>query len=192
MVTGIFSFIFICFAIFSITPQGKAANASYRNQEARAAQIAAQKKQHEEARDAKRQAQEDKDEARKKVLEAREQAKQDAEQAKQDAARKVQEAANEIQQAKDEQSSTTSKMNAYSMAQQFVSDSLKSPGSAKYPGYDEQYVQLTGDNTYSVSAYVDSQNSFGALLRGYWTTTVTNEGNGHWKGGEVTFTRQTD
>ena len=192
IVTGAFGLVFICFAIFSITPQGKAANASFKNQEAHDAQVAAQQKQQKEAEDAKRQAQEDKDEAQKNALEAKEQAKQDAEQAKQDEAQKVQDAANAVQQAKEEQGSTSSKMDAYSMAQQFVTDTLKSPASAKYPDYDEEYVQLTGDNTYSVAAYVDSQNSFGALIRTSWTATVINEGNGHWRCEGVNVTGSTD
>lgn len=147
--TGAFAFIFICFAIFSITPQGKVANASYQKQEAHDAQIAEQKQKKEEAKQAK------------------EQAKQDAEQAKQKAEQAKQDAANQAQQAKNEQNSTSTKMDAYEMAQQFVTDSLKSPGSAKYPDYDDGYVQLISDNTYNVTAYVDSQNSFGASIRGY-------------------------
>lgn len=185
IVTGFFGFIFICSAIYSITPQGKAANVSFQKQEANDAQAAAQKKQEEEVEDAKRQAQQDKAEAQKKALE-------DKEQAKQDKAQKAQDATNEVQQAKEEQNSTSSKIDAYSMAQQFVTGNLKSPGSAKYPDYDEEYVQLTGDNTYSVSAYVDSQNSFGALIRTSWKTTVINEGNGHWRCEGVNITGSTD
>ncbi len=184
-VTGAFAFVFICFAIFSITPPGKAANASFKNQEAHDAQVAAQKKQQKEARDAERQAQEDKAEAQKKALE-------DKEQAKQDEAQKAQDAVNESRQAKDEQKSAYSKANAYSAAQQFVTGHLKSPGSAKYPDFDEEYVQLTGNNTYSVSAYVDSQNSFGALIRTSWQTTVRNDGDGNWRCDGVSITGSTD
>jgi hypothetical protein len=98
IVTGVFGFIFLCSTIYSITPQGKAANVNFHTQEAHDAQVAAQKKQQEEVEDAKRQAQKDKAEAQKKALE-------DKEQARQDATQKVQDAANEAQQAMDEQNS---------------------------------------------------------------------------------------
>jgi hypothetical protein len=53
---------------------------------------------------------------------------------------------------------------AYIMMQDFVKDRLKSPASAKFPGMRE--IEMTKDGfEYSVAAYVDSQNTFGAMLR---------------------------
>lgn len=63
------------------------------------------------------------------------------------------------------------------MAQEFVSDRLKSPGSAKYPTYDPSYVTITSPNSYTVASYVDSQNGFGALLRSDWTMHLTKNGD---------------
>lgn len=183
--SGVFALITIGCVIFSNTPQGKAAHATFQQQIAHDQRVAAQKQQQQQAEDAKRQAQEDKAEAKKKALEAKEQAKQDE-------AQKAQDAENEAQQAKEEQSSTSAKIGAYLMAQQFVDGELKSPGSAKYPDYSEDYVQLTGDNTYSVSAYVDSQNGFGALIRTSWKTTVINEGNDKWRCKGVDITGSTE
>ena len=78
-VSGVFGILFLCFAIFSITPQGKAAHAAFEGQEAHDAQVAAAQQKQKEDNAAKQQA---KDEAHTKALEA--QAKQAKEQAKHD------------------------------------------------------------------------------------------------------------
>jgi hypothetical protein len=56
---------------------------------------------------------------------------------------------------------------AYDVCQKFVTDRLRAPGSARFPSITADGVQSTdlGDGRYSVRAYVDSQNGFGALLR---------------------------
>jgi len=66
-------------------------------------------------------------------------------------------------------SSTTSKQpdkfDAYVMSQLFVEDALKAPSTAKFPVYSEDMVVDGGDGSFIVSAYVDAQNSFGAMMR---------------------------
>lgn len=66
-------------------------------------------------------------------------------------------------------SSTTSKQpdkfDAYVMSQLFVKDALKAPSTAKFPVYSEDMVVDGGDGSFIVSAYVDAQNSFGAMMR---------------------------
>lgn len=59
------------------------------------------------------------------------------------------------------------KIEAYVMSQGFMKQRLKSPGSAKFPSYSENGVNVEpqGDCIYAVVAFVDSENSFGALLR---------------------------
>lgn len=57
---------------------------------------------------------------------------------------------------------------AYAVAQQFVEDRLKAPGSASFPWYDPSYVTAAGVDRYTVRAHVDAQNSFGAKLRASW------------------------
>jgi len=54
---------------------------------------------------------------------------------------------------------------AWVFTKMLVENSLKSPGSAKFPlGASMDHVHKKG-NTYTIISYVDSQNSFGALLR---------------------------
>ncbi|MDR2208839.1 MAG: hypothetical protein LBE22_07715 [Azoarcus sp.] len=52
---------------------------------------------------------------------------------------------------------------AFVMSQNFVKKRLKSPHSAKFP--HQATTLYKGECTHVVSAYVDSQNSFGAMLR---------------------------
>lgn len=55
------------------------------------------------------------------------------------------------------------------MTQSFVENYLKSPGSAEFASCtlskEESTVNYQGNRTYFVYSYVDSQNSFGALIR---------------------------
>jgi hypothetical protein len=53
-------------------------------------------------------------------------------------------------------------------AQQFVSRALKAPSTAKFPALPYEAKSL-GDGFYRVKSYVDSQNSFGAMIRSDWT-----------------------
>lgn len=59
------------------------------------------------------------------------------------------------------------KYEAYDVCQKFVSQRLRAPGSAKFPSLTASGVTAVdlGGGRYSVNAYVDSQNGFGALLR---------------------------
>lgn len=56
---------------------------------------------------------------------------------------------------------------AFVMTQGFVEKKLKSPATAKFPSITDENVKTKylGDCTHEVLAYVDSQNSFGALIR---------------------------
>jgi hypothetical protein len=56
-------------------------------------------------------------------------------------------------------------------AQNYIKMFLKSPGSAKFP-WNLTSTSL-GGNKYKVENYVDSQNSFGALIRTYYSCNVT-------------------
>ncbi|MCY0960856.1 hypothetical protein [Streptomyces sp. H27-H5] len=70
------------------------------------------------------------------------------------------------------------------MCEQFTKQRLKSPGSAEFSGADETTVTTisgTAPWKYRVVGHVDSQNSFGALVRNtYDCTTVTEDGE-TWK-----------
>lgn len=60
-----------------------------------------------------------------------------------------------------------SKLDAWVKTQYIVESRLKSPGTAKYPWGYSDYVTQDG-NKYTIKAYVDAQNSFGATVRTYF------------------------
>ncbi|GEM_PF-2626972 len=70
---------------------------------------------------------------------------------------------------------------AYLMCEDWVKNRLKSPSSAEFPGvFDGKLENIIQTNQrYSIRSYVDSQNSFGAMLRTnfHCVTTQTSEGN---------------
>ncbi len=69
---------------------------------------------------------------------------------------------------------------AYLQSQAYVKNALKSPASADFPSaYD---IRDLGDNRFVVSSYVDSQNSFGAMLRSDWVVTVQYLGGNEFEG----------
>jgi len=55
----------------------------------------------------------------------------------------------------------------YVQAQQFVRQGLKAPSTAEFP-FDPISVGTDGNGLYQVESYVDSQNSFGAMIRSHW------------------------
>ena len=61
---------------------------------------------------------------------------------------------------------------AWVIAQIRVEKNLKSPSTAKFPLGTEGYVTKINDNTFEINAYVDSENSFGAMMRAYFSCTV--------------------
>lgn len=58
---------------------------------------------------------------------------------------------------------------------------LKTPASAVFCDMEEMSVLPVGEGAYSVSGYVDSQNSYGAMLRSQFTLLVLKDENGTWK-----------
>ena len=70
-------------------------------------------------------------------------------------------------------SSVNSSTNAKICAEKAVSDSLKSPSTAKFCKYTDMIATDLGGNRWKVSGYVDAQNSFGATVRTNWTVTLT-------------------
>lgn len=58
------------------------------------------------------------------------------------------------------------KKDAYAMSQEFVKDQLKAPATAQFQAYgSNDVVVVAKDGWYIVKGVVDSQNSFGAMLR---------------------------
>ncbi len=69
---------------------------------------------------------------------------------------------------------------AWVFTQMYVEQNLKSPGSAKFPLDYREYVQKNG-TTYTVNSYVDSQNSFGAMIRTHFSATVKETDEDNWE-----------
>lgn len=62
---------------------------------------------------------------------------------------------------------TTNKFLAYNYAEDFISQRLKSPSSAKFPEVSEKinHIKSLGKDKYEINSWVDSQNGFGAMIR---------------------------
>jgi hypothetical protein len=56
----------------------------------------------------------------------------------------------------------------YEKSKQYVLDSLKAPATAQFPAKNKIYCEKKNENTWVVVAYVDAQNSYGALIRQYY------------------------
>lgn len=77
--------------------------------------------------------------------------------------------------------SKNEKLGAAIMCQSFVENSLKSPQSAKFP-LTASKAQYLGTNKYILSSYVDSQNSYGAMIRSNFDCIVyRNNENNNWE-----------
>lgn len=76
-------------------------------------------------------------------------------------------------------SQTSNKFLAYNYAEDFVKKRLKSPSSAEFPGVSEknQHIQELGNHKYKITSWVDSQNSFGAMIRSRFSCTIIFESN---------------
>lgn len=83
------------------------------------------------------------------------------------------------------------KIDLHIQAQQFVLQGLKAPATAKFPALPYEAIDL-GNDRYKIMSFVDSQNSFGALIRSDWTV-VMKTSNNSWVlermiiGGEVVY-----
>jgi len=73
------------------------------------------------------------------------------------------------------------KASAYTMMQDFVQDYLKSPGSAKFEWISEPDCKIERNETiYDITSWVDSQNSFGALVRTKFNGVIEQLDNKNW------------
>lgn len=71
------------------------------------------------------------------------------------------------------------KISAWTCAEKLVQDNLKAPSTAKFPLADvDKFVTSMGGSKYKVSAYVDSENSFGAKIRTNFSVTIILTGDG--------------
>jgi hypothetical protein len=74
------------------------------------------------------------------------------------------------------------------MCVKFVKDTLKAPSSADFPSYGDDGTSVTettnnmGYDSYTVSGYVDAENSFGAKLRQTWLCDTHTYDGTNWQG----------
>jgi hypothetical protein len=77
---------------------------------------------------------------------------------------------------------------AYVMAQEPVKSLLMSPASADFPPFSAAGVTTarTADCSFSVNAYVDSQNGFGAIIRTPFSAKMVTDGTS-WSAAQVSL-----
>jgi hypothetical protein len=66
----------------------------------------------------------------------------------------------------------TSELDAASMAEFFVEKRLVSPKTAEFPPERDQIIKPKGECRFEIVSHVDSQNSFGALVRSTYFAVV--------------------
>lgn len=76
---------------------------------------------------------------------------------------------------KSSNSGTSQRIIAITAAKMAVEEHLKSPSTADFCSQSEMTISNSG-NSWTVSGYVDAENSFGATVREYWTVTMTVSG----------------
>jgi hypothetical protein len=74
----------------------------------------------------------------------------------------------------------------WAMSQEVVRSVLKAPSIAKFGPFEESSVTPLGASKYRIVAYVDSQNSFGAMLRSHYTVDMQYT-NGKWRSSNFDF-----
>ena len=74
---------------------------------------------------------------------------------------------------------------AFVMSQTFVKRQLRSPATAKFPSILEADVRDLGDGRFFVSAYVDAENAFGALIRTHYKATLRRIDDERWQAESV-------
>jgi hypothetical protein len=95
--------------------------------------------------------------------------------------------------AQKEQADCEDKTTAFVMSQSFVEKRLKAPATAVFPHMtdSEVNVKYLGDCTHEVRAYVDAQNSYGALIRNrYYVRLQKQKGTDTWTALEVQISGQ--
>lgn len=65
------------------------------------------------------------------------------------------------------------KYDAYYDSRQFITQKLKAPGTAKFNDMNEGLITQVNDSTFVIRGTVDSENSFGALLRANYACKIS-------------------
>lgn len=71
---------------------------------------------------------------------------------------------------------------SYTLMQDFVKDRLKSPRTAKFPNIftKDEHVNYLGNQKYEIDSYVDSENSFGAVIRTHFIGVIEQKDEDTW------------
>ena len=67
------------------------------------------------------------------------------------------------------------------MAQKLMKDQLKAPATAKFASCSRDAASYAGNGEFIVSSYVDSENSYGAMLRMSFVMRIKSLGNDRWQ-----------
>jgi len=79
------------------------------------------------------------------------------------------------------------KVEAFTMAEEFIKKRLKAPSTADFGGIFHDYqdpnqiVVYEGGGNYKVTIWVDAQNSFGAKIRSHFILSLHDKGTGTWE-----------
>lgn len=81
------------------------------------------------------------------------------------------------------ESEQSKEIEAFVRSQTAVEKQLKAPSTAKFPYYTDDGVSVTklGTDKYRVNAFVDSENSFGAMVRVTYSVTIISTGEDTYK-----------
>lgn len=80
-----------------------------------------------------------------------------------------------------ERQDTASETDAFYMSKQFVTKTLKAPSTADFGSFGESTITRKSDRIFSVTSFVDAQNSFGAKIRTYYTCDLQYLGKDNWQ-----------
>lgn len=70
----------------------------------------------------------------------------------------------------------------YYVQHYYIEPRLKAPSTAKFAGLHDDGTKVVKNGvSYEIASYVDSQNSFGAMLRKYYIAKVTQGGENLWR-----------
>lgn len=86
-----------------------------------------------------------------------------------------------------EQKAEHSEYAAYAVSQKLLEDKLHSPSTAEYPAMSTVDVEHLGEGVYTVDAYVDAQNAYGAMVRQDYYMKIQYEGDDYWNVLEMDF-----
>ena len=80
-----------------------------------------------------------------------------------------------------------SRVEAFLICKQFVTKTLRAPASAQFQSAGEAVINQVSGNEFEVRSHVDSQNGFGAMIRGTFVCTVKPTDGGQWTLVELTM-----